>query len=891
MVSFETAKSYYDTLELPECASSDSIKKKYRELALRLHPDKNYDNPTDASLRFSKVTAAYEQLSNASTKAEIDAVLEHQSSMLKQLQLAATLRHSNAMQDFEASLMRRRQMNRSYSTGNNKNHSNGAPSSPQPSTTPPAAPPSQYTPEQTAYFRQREKQREKDLQRKQELEKKEQLEMELERVRREQEDRFRDEEKRSKEARARLEKAEATLFQSTSGLSRVSSMRNAAVGGATDEAAAAAAEDHKVLKRGLSGSASLRRSNSANKGNNGSATPRDSSQGRRESTAPLSSSSATSTPLSPLERGPPTGSSTSPGGTTPLASSSSNLSSSFSSVPQSVVERQQRDRFERLRRERERQDEIRRGEQEKYFERRLQEVRAREAKRVQAVMEEEKQRIEREVELLLIEEDSERHQCLLMEEELERRAVAAEFRARDTALRTQQRHQRIAGDEGALRVRIERLEEKERQSLECSYRWGADRALLEAAAHSSMFFTFHTAYHFLHSHLIPQAQCERDEIYFRVLMHQLQESFERRHLHFHFTYHTERLSLVEKENSARVYILSEVAKGVDRQKLLSDWFENVLEATKRAETLEWRLLTQVLHPECLMRQQHLDAEVRSACFLQKEKGETLQRLWVRRERVMEAIKGEAEASHRKEIADLTNEIARLHEALAKATAAAAMNINNMSHIEDREEGDTAATNITDTPIQPTAVTTRVVEEQCIHGAVVDDVLEQSFPSHSSSSSSPLLYPQQQQHHPHNHTNNNNHMMTARNVFPSLSTPSLYSAPPVTAANAITTSPLQQQPGLVSSPIVRYTHSPHNSTTNTATTTTQPTTTLSAGSFIYASTKPIVSAHNNSGNGIRSGGSPLSNSNSIAGQQVSPVGGRGVTTVGRKSSQTAPQLKK
>ncbi|KAF6752393.1 DnaJ-domain-containing protein [Ephemerocybe angulata] len=58
----ETA--YYDILGVPTDATTDDIKKAYRRLAIKHHPDKNPDDPTAAE-RFTQIGIAYQTLSDA----------------------------------------------------------------------------------------------------------------------------------------------------------------------------------------------------------------------------------------------------------------------------------------------------------------------------------------------------------------------------------------------------------------------------------------------------------------------------------------------------------------------------------------------------------------------------------------------------------------------------------------------------------------------------------------------------------------------------------------------------------------------------------------------------------------------------------------------------------
>ncbi|XP_066247659.1 dnaJ homolog subfamily B member 6-like isoform X1 [Euwallacea similis] len=64
---------YYRVLEVPKHATTVEIKKAYRKLALRWHPDKNTDNVDEATKKFKEISEAYEVLSDDSKRKIYDA--------------------------------------------------------------------------------------------------------------------------------------------------------------------------------------------------------------------------------------------------------------------------------------------------------------------------------------------------------------------------------------------------------------------------------------------------------------------------------------------------------------------------------------------------------------------------------------------------------------------------------------------------------------------------------------------------------------------------------------------------------------------------------------------------------------------------------------------------
>jgi molecular chaperone DnaJ len=68
-----TKRDYYEVLGVPKNASDEEIKKAYRKLAMKYHPDRNQgDSAKDAEARFKEAKEAYEMLSEAEKRAAYD---------------------------------------------------------------------------------------------------------------------------------------------------------------------------------------------------------------------------------------------------------------------------------------------------------------------------------------------------------------------------------------------------------------------------------------------------------------------------------------------------------------------------------------------------------------------------------------------------------------------------------------------------------------------------------------------------------------------------------------------------------------------------------------------------------------------------------------------------
>jgi DnaJ-class molecular chaperone len=65
-------KDYYKALGVPESISADELKKVYRKLAVKYHPDKNPTNAKQSEAKFKEISEAYYVLSDEKRRAQYD---------------------------------------------------------------------------------------------------------------------------------------------------------------------------------------------------------------------------------------------------------------------------------------------------------------------------------------------------------------------------------------------------------------------------------------------------------------------------------------------------------------------------------------------------------------------------------------------------------------------------------------------------------------------------------------------------------------------------------------------------------------------------------------------------------------------------------------------------
>lgn len=94
-------KDYYKTLGIPKSANEEEIKKAYRRMALRFHPDKNKD--ANAEEKFKEIAEAYEVLSDPKKRAVYDQLGEEGEEGERGLSMSVEGGHRVQMVEFSSS--------------------------------------------------------------------------------------------------------------------------------------------------------------------------------------------------------------------------------------------------------------------------------------------------------------------------------------------------------------------------------------------------------------------------------------------------------------------------------------------------------------------------------------------------------------------------------------------------------------------------------------------------------------------------------------------------------------------------------------------------------------------------------------------------------------------
>jgi curved DNA-binding protein CbpA len=408
--SLERSRRVYQALDLPDHSPLDVVKRAFKELALRYHPDKNLADPT-ATERFQEIHAAYTVLSNAERKAAYDSTLRSydlfssSSASPSAATRSFTGASSSTLYDELSSFRAARRAS---------SNSRAAPAK-EPKE-------SQYTAEQTEFFRMRAKERERELYRRMEREKEEARQRELDKFKQAQEDRLREDERRRREQMP---------------------------------ASAAGVPPQVVPVSPLSGRV-------------GTKPPADAPPGLGKPPG----GPAASTGSAKEQRGPRCRS-VSP---SPVTTISANDEGSMA---------RHRERVERIRKEKERQEEIRRAEQERFFDKKLQEARAKEERRSRLADVEVKEHFSREQQSLFAQEAAERQQLLEAEELMERRWLASGLRKAEHAHGFKVRLEHLTADMMDARDRLIERWAKTASVLQLLMHEGVGRVAIAASYRSA----------------------------------------------------------------------------------------------------------------------------------------------------------------------------------------------------------------------------------------------------------------------------------------------------------------------------------------------------------------------------------------------------------------------
>ncbi|CAA7397211.1 unnamed protein product [Spirodela intermedia] len=91
---------YYNILKVNRSATDDDLKKSYRRMAMKWHPDKNPNNKKEAEAKFKKISEAYEVLSDPQKRAVYDQYGEEGLKGIPPPGSASAPSYSNGASDF-----------------------------------------------------------------------------------------------------------------------------------------------------------------------------------------------------------------------------------------------------------------------------------------------------------------------------------------------------------------------------------------------------------------------------------------------------------------------------------------------------------------------------------------------------------------------------------------------------------------------------------------------------------------------------------------------------------------------------------------------------------------------------------------------------------------------
>ena len=88
-------KNYYQILGVSTEASPQDIKKAFRQLALRYHPDRNPGNTKEAEGKFKEINEAYEVLGNEHKRRQYDYLTSYRRSQTERMRVNTVFRDSS----------------------------------------------------------------------------------------------------------------------------------------------------------------------------------------------------------------------------------------------------------------------------------------------------------------------------------------------------------------------------------------------------------------------------------------------------------------------------------------------------------------------------------------------------------------------------------------------------------------------------------------------------------------------------------------------------------------------------------------------------------------------------------------------------------------------------